>query len=111
MQKTGGGLGRESPFSAYHLYGKPVISVRIRKEQFIPVEIFRKNGSTSGTMWPTSARLTRESENSAVFFKCLVKAGYGLLVKVKKYHCKNRVRSILLSVGSKKIVISQNRSN
>ena len=23
MQKTGGGLGRESPFSAYHLCGKP----------------------------------------------------------------------------------------
>ena len=29
----------------------------------------------------------------------------------EKKHCKNRVRSILLNVGSKKIVISQNRSN
>ena len=30
------------------------------------------------------------------------------LVKVKKNHCKNHVRTILLNVGSKKIVISQN---
>ena len=28
-----------------------------------------------------------------------------------KKHCKNRIRSVLLNVGSKKIVISQNRSN
>ena len=33
-------------------------------------------------------------------------------IKVKKKYCKkNRVRSILLTVGSKNIVISQNRSN
>ena len=35
-----------------------------------------------------------------------------MLCKIKvKNHCKNRVRSILLNVGSKKIVISQNGSN
>ena len=33
------------------------------------------------------------------------------LVKVKKKHCKNRVRTILINVGPKKIVIGQNRSN
>ena len=33
------------------------------------------------------------------------------LIKVKKKQCKYSVQSILLNVGSKKIVISQNRSN
>ena len=31
--------------SAYHLYGKPAIPVRIQMEQFILVEIFQEEGN------------------------------------------------------------------
>ena len=75
MQKTGGGFEERALSALTICMENPVISVRIQEERFIPVEIFRKNGSTSGELpfprfyrnYPTNvayhcARLTRESE-------------------------------------------------
>ena len=86
MQKTGGVLGRESPFSAYHLYRKPSNFGENSKgtvysggnffgKTAVPPEdyLFPAFIETTELMWLTSARLTRESENSSVFFKPLQK--------------------------------------
>ena len=48
MQKTGGGFEERAISALTICMENPVISVRIQEERFIPVEIFRKNGSTSG---------------------------------------------------------------